>query len=260
MSNSIWSGHLNFGLVSMPIKLYPGARTSSISFNMLHRDCLSRVKQQYFCPTDNRVVDRDEIVKGFEYREDEYIVVESEDLKRIEPKTARTMEITEFVKAGEVDPVYFESSYFLMPDESGKRAYALLSRALEQAKAVALAKLSMHNREYTVFVRPHQGGLMLHTMYYEEEIRAVEGFGAPEVELKPAEIRAAQQFINALAADWDPTKYRDEFQDNVKQLIKTKLEGGTVEQVAEAKRLEPVSDLIFAMKQSLAQIEHRKRA
>src|SRR6202011_285609 len=145
----------------MPVRLFSGARSSSISFNMLHRDDLQRVKQQLYCPADNRVVDRSAIVKGYEYRKDEYVVVEPEEIKKIEPKTAKAMEILEFVKADEVDPVFFESSYFLLPEEAGRRPYALLAKALEESQYVAIAKLTMHNREYTVFLRPHEGGLML---------------------------------------------------------------------------------------------------
>ena len=259
MAASVWSGYLTFGLISMPIRLFSGARSSGISFNMLHRDDLQRVKQQYYCPADNRVVERSEIVKGFEYRKDEYVVIDPEEIKKIEPKTAKTMEILEFVKAGDVDPVYFESSYYLMPEEAGRRPYALLTKALEESEYVAIAKLTMHNREYTVFLRPHEGGMMLHTMYYEEEVRKVEGFGAPDVELKDSEVKVAHQLIEALAAEWEPEKFRDDFQENLKKLIQTKLEGGEVAEVEQPKKLAPVVDLMAALKESLAQMEGRKK-
>src|SRR5215467_1150914 len=226
---------------------------------MLHRDDLTRIKQQLYCPNDNRVVERSEIVKGYEYRKDEYVVIEPEEIKKIEPKTAKTMEILEFVKESDVDPVYFESSYYMTPEEAGRRPYALLTKALEESEYVAIAKLTMHNREYTVFLRPHSGGLMLHTMYYEEEVRKVEGFGAPDVELKDAEVKVAHQLIEALAADWDPEKYHDEFQDNLKNLIQTKLEGGTIAEVEKPKKLAPVVDLMSALKASLAQMEGKKK-
>ena len=259
MAASVWSGYLTFGLISMPIRLFSGARSSGISFNMLHRDDLQRVKQQYYCPADNRVVERSEIVKGFEYRKDEYVVIDPEEIKKIEPKTAKTMEILEFVKAGEVDPVYFESSYYLVPEEAGRRPYALLTKALEQSEYVAIAKLTMHNREYTVFLRPHAGGMMLHTMYYEEEVKKVEGFGAPDVELKDSEVKVAHQLIEALAAEWEPEKFRDDFQENLKKLIQTKLEGGEIAEVEQPKKLAPVVDLMAALKASLVQMEGRKK-
>jgi DNA end-binding protein Ku len=243
----------------MPVRLFSGARSSGISFNMLHRDDLQRVKQQYICPAENRVVERSEIVKGYEYRKDEYVVIEPDEIKKIEPKTAKTMEILEFVKASEVDPVYFESSYYMMPEEAGRRPYALLTKALEESDYVAIAKLTMHNREYTVFLRPHEHGMMLHTMYYAEEVRMVEGFGAPDVELKDAEVKVAHQLIEALAAEWDPEKYHDTFQDNLKNLIQTKLEGGKIAEVEKPKKLAPVVDLMAALKQSLAEMEGKKK-
>jgi DNA end-binding protein Ku len=259
MAASVWSGYLTFGLISMPVRLFSGARSSGISFNMLHRPDLQRVKQQYICPLENKVVDRSEIVKGYEFRKDEYIVIEPEEIKKIEPRTAKTMEILEFVKKSEVDPVYFDASYYMLPEEAGRRPYALLTKALEESEFVAIAKLTMHNREYTVFLRPHEGGLMLHTMYYAEEVRKVDGFGAPDVELKDAEVKIAHQLIEALSGEWDPEKYHDDFQDNLKQLIQTKLEGGKVVEIDKPKKLAPVVDLMAALKQSLAEMEVKKK-
>src|SRR6266704_4959099 len=138
MAASVWSGYLTFGLISMPVRLFSGARGSRISFHMLHRDDLTRIKQQLYCPHDERVVDRNEIVKGYEYRKGEYVVIEPDEIKKIEPKTAKTMEILEFVKSSEVDPVYFESSYYMMPEEAGRRPYALLTKALEESDFVAI--------------------------------------------------------------------------------------------------------------------------
>ena len=235
----------------MPVRLFSGARSSGISFNQLHRTDHQRVKQQLICPLDNQVLDRSEIVKGYEYRKDEYVIIEPDEIKKIEPKTAKTMEILEFVRSSDVDPVYFESSYYMMPEEAGRRPYALLTKALEESDYVAIAKLTMHNREYTVFLRPHKGGMMLHTMYYAEEVREVEGFGAPDVETKEGELKVAHQLIEALAADWDPEKYHDTFQENLRKLIETKLEGGEVKAVEQPKKLAPVIDLMAALKESL---------
>jgi len=243
----------------MPVKLFSGARSSGISFNMLHRDDMSRLKQQYVCLADGKVVERSDIVKGYEFRKDEYVVIEPEEIKKIEPKTAKTMEILEFVKTSEVDPVFFESSYYMVPDEAGRRPYALLTKAMEESEYVAIAQLTMHNREYTVFLRPHEGGMMLHTMYYAEEVRKLEGFGAPDVELRDAEVKVAHQLIEALAADWDPEKYHDSFQDNLKNLIQTKLEGGKIAEVEKPKKLAPVVDLMSALKASLAEMEGKKK-
>src|ERR1700756_1232981 len=226
---------------------------------MLHRDDLVRVKQQLICGAEEKDVERNDTVKGYEFRKGEYVVVEPEEIKKIEPRTAKTMEILEFVKASDVDPVYFESSYYMLPEEAGRRPYALLTKALEESEYVAIAKLTMHNREYTVFLRPHEGGLMLHTMYYEEEVKKVEGFGAPDVELKDSEVKVAHQLIEALAAKWEPEKFHDDFQENLKKLIQTKLEGGEVAEVEQPKKLAPVVDLMAALKASLAQMEGKKK-
>lgn len=259
MAASVWTGYLTFGLISMPVRLFSGARSNRISFHMLHRDDLTRVKQQLYCPNDEKVVDRTEIVKGYEYRKGEYVVIEPEEIKKIEPKTAKAMEILEFVKQKEIDPVYFESSYYLAPEEAGKKPYALLTRALEQTEYVAIAKLAMHNREYTVFLRPSNGGLMLHTMYYQDEIRALENFGEDHANLKEAEVKVAHQLVQALAAKWEPEKYYDSFEENVKKLIKAKLEGKEVTSVEKPRKIAPPADLMAALKQSLAQMEKKKK-
>ena len=256
---SLWTGYLSFGLISMPVRLFAGARSEHVSFNMLHRDDLTRVRQQLFCPTDERVVERSEIVKGYEFRKGEYVVIEPEEIKKIEPRTAKAMEILEFVKADEIDPIYFESSYYLMPEEAGRKPYALLQKALEDSGYYGIAKLTMHNREYTVILRPRDGGIMLHTMYYQDEIREVESFGKIDVELKPAETKVAHQLIEALAAKWEPEKYSDTFQENLKQLIQAHLEGKEVTAVEKPRKIAPVVDLMAALKESLAQTEGRKK-
>src|SRR6266700_329970 len=195
MASTVWKGHLTFGLVSFPIRLYSAARSESISFNQLHKHDNSRVKQVLYCQAEDKPVPRAELVKGYEYEKDKYVVIDDEDIKKVAPKTAKTMEILEFVKSSDVDPIYFESSYYMAPEEAGRRPYALLTKALEESEYVAIDKLTMHNREYTVFLRHHEGGMMLHTMYYAEEVRAVEEFGAPDVELKDAEVKVAHQLI-----------------------------------------------------------------
>src|SRR5208283_1830186 len=254
MAASVWSGYLTFGLISMPVRLFSGARPSHISFHMLHRPDNVRIKQQLWCPHDERVVERNEIVKGYEYRKGEYVIIEPEEIKKIEPKTAKAMEILEFVKADDVDPIYFESSYYVTPEEAGRRPYALLCKALEETKYVAIAKLTMHNREYTVFLRPYKGGMMLHTMYYKDEVRDLEGFGRPDVELKDAEVKVAHQLIEALAGEFEPEKFHDSFEENLKTLIKARLEGDDVTAVEKPRKPAPVVDLMAALKESLAQL------
>src|SRR3954452_89601 len=142
MAASVWAGYLTFGLISMPVRLFSGARSNHVSFHMLHRDDHVRVKQQLICPEEEKVVGRDEIVKGYEYRKGEYVIIEPDEIKKIEPKTAKAMEILEFVKADQVDPIYFESSYYMMPEEAGARPYALLARALDETGHYGIAKLT----------------------------------------------------------------------------------------------------------------------
>ncbi len=259
MAASVWTGYLTFGLISMPVRLFSGARGERVSFHMLHRTDNVRVKQQLICPEEEVVVDRSEIVKGYEYRKGEYVIIEPEEIKKIEPKTAKAMEILEFVEADEVDPVYFETSYYLVPEEAGKRPYALLSRALKETGHVGIAKLTMHNREYTVILRPHKGGIMLHTMYYANEVRQIESFGRPDVDVKEAEVKVAHQLIEALADKFEPEKYHDTFEDNLKELIKAHLEGKEVAAVPKPIKVAPVTDLMAALKQSLASMEGKKK-
>jgi DNA end-binding protein Ku len=258
MPASVWSGYLTFGLISMPVRLFSGARSTRISFHMLHRDDLTRVKQQLYCPHDERVIGRDEIVKGYEFRKGEYVVIEPDEIKKIEPKTAKAMEILEFVKEEEIDPVYFESSYYLAPDEAGKKPYALLSRAMEESGYLAVAKLAMHNREYTVLLRPHEDGLMLHTMYYQDEIREMPAIDTDHSALKEGELKVAHQLIEALAAKWEPEKYHDTFEENIKKLIKARMEGGEVTAVEKPRKQAPPTDLMAALRQSLAEMGKKK--
>jgi DNA end-binding protein Ku len=257
MPASVWTGYLTFGLISLPVRLFSGARGEHVSFHMLHRKDLSRVKQQLWCPVDEEVIERSDTVKGYEYRKGEYVVVEPEEIKKIEPKTAKAMEILEFVAGAEVDPVYFESSYYLVPEEAGKRPYALLTRAMQETKYVAIAKLTMHNREYTVILRPQESGLMLHTMYYEDEVRHIEDFGTKNVELKAAEVKVAHQLIEALASKFEPEKYHDTFQENLKKLIQARLEGKEIAEVEKPQKPKPVVDLMSALKQSLEKMEKK---
>jgi DNA end-binding protein Ku len=255
MAASVWTGYLTFGLISMPVRLYSGARGSRVSFHMLHRPDHVRVKQQLVCPNEDRPVGRDEIVKGFEYSKGEYVIVEPEEIKKIEPKTARAMEILEFVKAEEVDPVYFESSYYLMPEEAGRRPYSLLAKVMGESGFLAVAKLTMHNREYTVLLRPHRNGLMLHTMYYQDEVRQVEHFGEVASDLREGEIKVAQQLIEALAGKWDPAKYHDTFEANLRKMIQARVEGREVAAVEKPRKPAPVVDLMDALRQSLEQMQ-----
>src|SRR5882672_10255833 len=158
MASSVWKGHLTFGLVSFPIRLFSAARSETVSFNLLHKDDNSRIKQVTFCQAEDKPVPRSELVKGYEYEKDRYVVIEDEDIKKMAPSTAKVMEILEFVKSTEVDPVYYESSYYIAPDDAGEKPYALLFNTLKQTGYVGVAKIAMHNREHIVIFRPGPQG------------------------------------------------------------------------------------------------------
>ncbi|HXT25180.1 MAG TPA: Ku protein [Candidatus Eisenbacteria bacterium] len=252
MASTVWKGHLTFGLISIPIRLFSAARGERISFNQLHSVCHSRVKQPLFCPTCNRMVERSEIVKGYEYEKDQYVLFSEEELDKIEPVSAHTMEILEFVRADEVDPLYLDASYYVNPEEAGLKAYQLLMKAMTDSGYAAIAKLTMHQREHIVIIRPGSKGLTLHTMYYTNEVREAEALPSGKVELKEAEKKLAQQLIESLAAPFEPVKYHDEYQANVRAMIDAKLKGQEITAVAQP-QLAPVIDLMEALKKSIAE-------
>src|SRR5277367_3944749 len=198
MAASTWKGFLSFGLISIPIRLSPAARTERISFNQLHKVCHTRLKQPLFCPTGNRMVERSEVEKGYEYEKDQYVLFTEEELEKAEPESARTMEILEFVKVNEIDPLYYDSSYYVTPEDEGRKAYQLLLEAMKKSGYAAVAKVSMHSRENIVILRPQKNGLALHTMFYSNEIRAAAESGA-KIEVKEQERALAEQLIKTLA-------------------------------------------------------------
>jgi DNA end-binding protein Ku len=252
MATTVWKGHLTFGLISIPVRMFAAARGERISFNQLHKECHSRLKQPLFCPVCNRNVERSEIVKGYEYEKDQYVLFSEEELDKIEPPSAHVMEILEFVKLNEMDPLYFDSSYYISPEEAGVKAYKLLMKAMEESGYGAIAKLTMHQREHIVIIRPGSRGMTLHTMFYSNEIRAAESIPTDNVEVKDQEKKLAEQLIASLAAPFEPQKYRDEYQENVRALISAKLKGQEVTEVAQP-HLAPVIDLMEALKKSIAE-------
>ncbi|MGH9356663.1 MAG: Ku protein, partial [Terriglobia bacterium] len=177
MPTSTWKGYISFGLVSIPIKLYPAARSERIEFHQLHKECNTRLKRPLFCPTCNRMVDQSEVVKGYEYEKGHYLLVEDQEIKKLAPDKAETMDITEFVPLAEIDPLYYDASYFAVPEKPGQKAYGLLVRTMEETGKAALATVVMHQREYVVAIRTRDHGLTLHTLYFADEIRQVSEYG-----------------------------------------------------------------------------------
>jgi DNA end-binding protein Ku len=249
---STWKGFLSFGLVSVPIRLSPAARTERISFNQLHSVCHTRIKMPLFCPTCNRMVERSEIEKGYEYEKDQYLLFTEKELEEAEPDSARTMEILEFVKAEEIDPLYFDASYYAAPEDAGAKAYHLLLQAMLESGFAAIAKVTMHSRENIVIIRARKEGLTVHTMFYQNEIRpAVEYGSTDKSEVKEQEKALAMQLINNLAAHFKPEKYHDVYQENLQKLIDAKAHGQKITVLPQAART-PVIDLMDALKKSLA--------
>jgi DNA end-binding protein Ku len=253
MASTVWKGHLTFGLLSLPVKLYSAARSETVSFNQLHKSDNSRVRQVLYCQAEDKPIQRSEIVKGYEYEKDKYVVIDDEDIKKVAPRTAKTMEIQEFVKAEEVDPIFFESSYYLAPDEAGEKAYALLFEALRRTGCVGVAKIAMHNREHIVILRPGPQGLMLHTMYYRYEIRQVDEFRTDLSLIKDKELELAKTLVESLLAPFEPDKYQDSYRENLLKMIEDKVQGKQVVETTAPAHKAQVIDIMEALKMSLAE-------
>ena len=254
MAFTIWKGHLTFGLVSFPVKLYSAARGESVSFNQLHKADGSRVKQVLFCQAEDKPIPRTEIVKGFEYEKDRYVVIDDEEIKKVAPQTAKVIEIQEFVKNDQVDAIYLETSYYMAPDEAGEKPYALLFDALKKTGYVGIAKIAMHNREHVVILRPGPNGVIMHTMYFAHEIRKVDEFRTDLNLVKEKELALAINLIEALAAEFEPEKYKDDYRDNLLAMIEAKKQGEAIVATPEPHR-EKVVDIMEALKASLASVK-----
>jgi DNA end-binding protein Ku len=251
MASSVWKGHLTFGLVSFPIRLFSAARGETISFNLLHKDDHSRIRQVTYCQAEDKPVQRSELVKGYEYEKDHYVEIEDEDIKKVAPKTAKVMEILEFVRADDVDPIYLESSYYVAPDEGGEKPYALLFQALRESKYYGVAKVAMHNRVHIIVLRPGSKGILSHTMYYQDEIRQVEEFRTDTSLVKDKELAMAKMLISSLEAEFEPQKYHDNYRANLQTMIEAKIAGQKVVATPET-HVAPVIDIMEALKKSLA--------
>ena len=260
MAASVWTGSIGFGLLSIPIRLYPAARSERINLHQLHKKCHTRLRQPLYCPTCNRMVERSEVVKGYEYEKGHYVLIENEELKKITPPSGKVTEIQAFVKGSQIDPIYFESSYLALPEKDNPKPYVLLVKALEDSDRVGIAKVTMHQREYTVFIRPRSHGLTIHTMYFVNEIRKVEGYGkiTQEIKVRPQEIKLAEQLVESLSEEFKPQQYHDTYQENLKALIEAKREGKTIVE-EEAPKRAPVIDMMEALKRSLHETEAGKR-
>jgi DNA end-binding protein Ku len=252
-AHSIGSANISFGLVSIPIKMFTAASAGGVSFNQIHPKCGGRIKQQQICPTCNEVVERGSLVKGYEFSKDQYVQFTDEELKALEGEASQMIDIAEFVPLEQVDPIYFEKTYYLGPDKGGEKAYRLLTDAMKQSSRVALAKFVMRGKENLVLIRASQNGLMLHTMYFADEIRDFTEVDKGEnAKLKPGEMELAQRLVNELASEkFKPEQYADEYRTRVLEAVEAKVEGKQVTSLAPQAQRAQVIDLMDALKQSL---------
>jgi len=259
--HSTGSGTISFGLVSIPVKFYTAASSESVSFNQLHAKCGSRIKQQTFCPVCNETVERSALVKGYEFTKDQYVRFTDEELKSLEGEASKVIDIAEFVPLPKVDPIYFEKTYYLGPDKGGEKAYRLLADAMAKTERVALAKFVMRGKESLVLIRPAQDGLMLHTMYFADEVR---NFGEIEkgqsAKIKEGELELALRLVDELSnGDFNPEQYQDEYRLRVLDLVNLKVEGKEVTAVGPQVQRAQVIDLMEALKESLAKRVPREK-
>jgi DNA end-binding protein Ku len=257
-ARSIGSLSVSFGLVSIPVKLYSATEASrAISFNFLHKNCGSRLKQQYVCIKEDVVVPRDEIVKGYEFTKDQYVMFTPEELKALEEAGTHTAEITEFVPIEKVDPVYFDKAYYLAPDKGGAKPYALLARALRESGRCALGRWAARGKQYIVMIRPiateDGDGLVMQQLLYAGEVKAIKEIEIPKTDVKPAELKLAQQLIEQQASDtFDPAAYKDEVRARVEKAVQKKVEGEEITMAEEPEKGgAQVIDLMDALRASL---------
>lgn len=257
-ARSIGSLTVSFGLVAIPVKLYTATQSAgSISFNLLHKDCGSRLKQQYVCLKDGSVVERDDMVKGYEFAKDQYVAFTPEEIKALEEVGTHAVEISEFVPIEAIDPVYFDKTYYLAPDKGAAKPYGLLTEALKQAKRCAVGRWATKGKAYIVMLRPIDNVLTMQQLHFAGEVRPATEIEVPKSEVKAAELKLAQQLIGQQMADkFDPTAYTDEVKARIEAAIQKKVEGQEIS-VSEAapEGRGKVIDLMEALRASLEKTE-----
>jgi DNA end-binding protein Ku len=256
---SIATGTISFGLVSIPVKLYAATESAaSVSFNLLHAKCGSRVKQQYVCPQDGEVVPRDAMVKGYEFQKDRYVTFSAEELKALEQSSTQAIEIAEFVPAEQVDAVFFEKAYYLGPDKGGDKAYRLLAEALRRAAKAAVARYAARGKQYLVLLRAAEGRLVMQQLYHADEVRPVGEIPVSEAPFQEAEVQLALQLVEQTASEhFNPESYRDEVKDRTLALIEQKVQGQEIAPAPVVEARAQVIDLMEALKASLAAAKPR---
>ena len=254
-ARSMSTATISFGLVTVPIRLYAASESeSAVSFNLLHEKCHSRLKQQYICPKDEEIVTRDQMVKGYEFAKDQYVVFTDEEIKSMAEEASKTIEITEFVPLAKVDPIYFEGAYYLGPDKGGEKAYRLLSEAMRQTGRCALAKWAARGKQYLTLMRPIDNGLIMQVLHYADEVRPFSEIPVGDAVVKEPELKLAVQLIEQIATDeFKPETYVDEVRGRYQEAIQRKVEGQEVSAATPEAPKGQIIDLMEALKASLAQ-------
>src|SRR5918995_1487210 len=265
-ARSIASLTISFGMVSIRVKLYSATEASrAMSFNLLHKACGSRLKQQYLCLKEEVVVPRDEIVKGYEFAKDQYVMFTPEELKALEEAGTQTADITEFVPAKAIDPVYFDRAYYLGPDKGGAKPYALLARALKESGRCALGRWAARGKQYIVMIRPVDTGLIeglvMQQLLYAGEVRSMNDIDIPKMDVKPQELKLAQQLIEQQSSEkFDPSAYTDEVRARVEAAVQKKVEGQEITTAEAPEQGAQVIDLMDALRASLEKKPAKKAA
>jgi DNA end-binding protein Ku len=255
MARAMWKGAIQFGLVTIPVKLYLATESKGISFNMLHKDDLSRIQMKIWCPVEDEPIARSETVKGYEYAPGEYVVVTDEDLERVPLKTVRSIEIEQFTKAERDDASvrFVKSAYYLEPDKVGRKAFHLLKSVLESEGLTAICKVVIKDREALAALDPFGKTMLMTTLHWPDEIRATSelDLGDEEYEFKPAELAMASQLVSAMTGEFDPAQYRDEYRQALEAVIQAKVEGQETVQVEAPEESGKLVDLMAALEASV---------
>jgi DNA end-binding protein Ku len=256
--HTMWKGSISFGLVNVPIRMYAATENKDITFRYLHKECHTPIKYVRTCPTCNREVEWEEIVKGYEYQPGQYILFDEDELKELAPEKEKTINIVEFVDLKEIDPIYFDKSYYLVADETGGKAYTLLRNAMRETGKIAVARMTLRTRQNLCVLRCYENVLLLESIFYPDEVRSVTLLPQmPEVTVDEKEMQMATQLIEQLSVPFDPAKYTDEYRHRLLAAIEAKVQGKQIEVPPEPAQARVV-DLMKVLQESLQATRSRK--
>ncbi len=260
MPRSIWRGAISFGMVSIPIRLYTATDSKDVSFNMLHKKCHSRIKLQRYCPVDEEVIEWNDVEKGYEYSKDQYVIMEDGDFEKVPVASTHAVEITSFVSLADVDPQYYEKAYYVEPEEVGRKPYALLLRTLQETQRVAIAKVSLRQKEQLSLLRVRDNVIIMQTMFYPDELRASDDLDLPNdtVAISDAEMKMAHALVDMLAADFEPEQFHDGYREALLQLIEQKVNGQVI--AMPPPQQGKVVDLMSALRASIEEAKKERDA